>query len=50
MQEQSPSRFLSIKAVSAWLGIPLFTIYSWSLSRRMPHYRIGGVSCFQGTS
>ena len=32
---------LSVKEASAWLGIPAFTIYSWALSRRIPHYKIG---------
>ena len=32
---------LSVKEASAWLGIPVFTIYSWALSRRIPHYKIG---------
>jgi excisionase family DNA binding protein len=32
---------LSAKDVSAWLGIPMYTIYSWALSRRIPHYKIG---------
>jgi excisionase family DNA binding protein len=32
---------LSVKEASAWLGIPVFTLYSWALSRRMPHYKIG---------
>lgn len=32
---------LSVKEASAWLGIPAFTLYSWALSRRIPHHKIG---------
>ena len=36
------ARFLiPVKETSAWLGIPAFTLYSWALSRRIPHYKIG---------
>ena len=36
------NRFLvSVKEASAFLGIPVFTLYSWALSRRIPHYKIG---------
>jgi excisionase family DNA binding protein len=35
-------RFLvSVKEASSFLGIPVFTLYSWALSRRIPHYKIG---------
>jgi excisionase family DNA binding protein len=32
---------IPVKEASAWLGIPAFTLYSWALSRRIPHYKIG---------
>jgi excisionase family DNA binding protein len=35
-------RFLiPVKEASAWLGISAFTIYSWALAHRIPHYKIG---------
>ena len=32
---------VSVKEASAWLGISAFTIYSWALSQKIPHYKIG---------
>jgi excisionase family DNA binding protein len=32
---------IPVKEASAWLGISAFTIYSWALSHRIPHYKIG---------
>ena len=32
---------ISVKEASLWLGIPVFTLYSWALARRIPHYKIG---------
>jgi excisionase family DNA binding protein len=32
---------IPVKEASAWLGISAFTLYSWALSHRIPHYKIG---------
>ena len=32
---------MSVKEAARWLRISEFTIYSWALSRRIPHYKIG---------
>jgi excisionase family DNA binding protein len=32
---------IPVKEASAWLGIPVFTLYSWAQSQRIPHYKIG---------
>ena len=32
---------MSVKAASRWLSIPVFTLYSWAQSRKIPHYRMG---------
>lgn len=32
---------ISVKETSGWLGIPAFTLYSWALSKKIPHYKIG---------
>jgi excisionase family DNA binding protein len=32
---------IAVKEASAWLGIPMFTLYSWALSHKIPHYKIG---------
>ena len=32
---------ISVKEASAWLSISAFTLYSWALAHRIPHYKIG---------
>ena len=32
---------IPVKEASQWLGIPVFTLYSWAQSQRIPHYKIG---------
>ena len=32
---------IPVKEASAWLGIPVFTLYSWAQSHRVPHYKLG---------
>jgi len=32
---------IPVKEASAWLGIPVFTLYSWAQAHRIPHYNIG---------
>jgi excisionase family DNA binding protein len=32
---------IPVKEASSWLGISVFTLYSWALSHRIPHYKIG---------
>jgi excisionase family DNA binding protein len=32
---------IPVKEASAWLGIPVFTLYSWAQSHRIPHYKLG---------
>jgi excisionase family DNA binding protein len=32
---------VSVKEASEWLGISVFTLYSWALAHRIPHYKIG---------
>ena len=41
MEGPNQRLLLSVKEASDWLGIPAFTLYSWALSRRIPHYKIG---------
>ena len=32
---------IPVKEASQWLGISVFTLYSWALAHRIPHYKIG---------
>lgn len=32
---------LSVKEASGWLGISVFTLYSWAQGKKLPHYKIG---------
>jgi len=32
---------IHVKEASAWMGIPVFTLYSWAQAHRIPHYKIG---------
>jgi len=32
---------IPVKEASAWLGMSAFTLYSWALAHRIPHYKIG---------
>lgn len=40
--DQGDHRYLlTVKEASGWLGISVFTIYSWAQGRKLPHYKIG---------
>lgn len=32
---------LTVKEASGWLGISVFTLYSWAQGKKLPHYKIG---------
>lgn len=37
----NPERcLLSVREASAWLGIPVFTLYTWAQSGKIPYYKI----------
>ena len=40
MSEYPERALLSVKEASAWLGIPVFTLYSWAQTGKIPYFKI----------
>ena len=32
---------LSVKEAAGWMGMPVFTLYSWAQARKIPHFKLG---------
>lgn len=39
--------YMPIGELSAYLGIPKWTLYQWVSQRRIPHYKLGGLLRFK---
>lgn len=35
------AHLMSAQDTSSWLGLPVFTIYSWAQMGKIPHYKLG---------
>ena len=40
MSEKPERCLLSVKEASAWMGIPVFTLYTWAQASKIPYYKI----------